>query len=101
MMRLAEAAAAISGRVQGAGGDAAFEGVSTDSRTLARGELFVAVRGEKFDGHEFLNVAKERGATGALVDEKFKGDAPLPLLVVADDTRKGLGRLGRHWRLRF
>ncbi len=99
-MSLAEAAAAIQGRVPGGGADVAFDGVSTDSRTIGRGELFVAIRGERFDGHEFLAVAKERGAAGALVDEKFSGAAPLPVLI-ADDTRRGLGRLGRHWRLRF
>jgi len=99
-MSLAEAAAAIQGRASGAGADARFTGVSTDSRTIARDELFVAIRGERFDGHQFLAAAMQRGAAGALVDEKYAGDAPLPL-VVADDTRKGLGRLGRHWRARF
>jgi len=98
MMSLAEAAGAIGARHVGA--DARFSGVSTDTRSVGRGELFVAIRGERFDGHDFLAAAKGRGATGALVDERFAGDAPLPLLV-ADDTRKGLGRLGRHWRLRF
>ena len=101
MMSLAEAARAIEGRVSGAGAEALFNGVSTDSRTMARGELFVAIRGERFDGNRFLGAAKERGAAGALVDEKFSGSAPLPLVIVRDDTRKGLGRLGRHWRLRF
>lgn len=100
MMSLAEAAAAIQGRAPGAGADAFFTGVSTDSRTIGRGELFVAIRGERFDGHEFLAAAKKRGAAGALVDERYAGEAPLPL-IVADDTRGGLGRLGRHWRLRF
>ena len=99
-MSLAEAAAAISGRVSGAGAGLSFAGVSTDSRTIGRGELFIAIRGERFDGHQFLAVAKERGAAGALVDERFKGEAPLPIIVV-DDTRRGLGRLGKHWRLRF
>jgi murE/murF fusion protein len=74
--------------------------VSTDTRSIGKGELFVAIRGERFDGHEFLAVARERGAAGALVDERYEGAAPLPVLV-ADDTRRGLGRLGRHWRLRF
>jgi UDP-N-acetylmuramoyl-tripeptide--D-alanyl-D-alanine ligase len=100
MMSLAEAAAAIQGRVPGAGADVSFSGVSTDSRTLGRGELFVAIRGEHFDGHQFLGAAKERGAAAALVDDKYSGEAALPLLV-ADETRKALGRLGRHWRLRF
>jgi UDP-N-acetylmuramoyl-tripeptide--D-alanyl-D-alanine ligase len=84
------------------GGEAArFSGVSTDTRTVARGQLFVAIRGEHFDGHDFLAVAKERGAAAALVDDnRASTAAPLPLLV-ADDTRRALGRLGRHWRLRF
>jgi UDP-N-acetylmuramoyl-tripeptide--D-alanyl-D-alanine ligase len=97
MMSLAEAARAIAARMQGA--DVRFAGVSTDSRTLGAGDLFVAVRGEHFDGHEFLPGAKARGAVAAMVDERFSGAAPLPLLVV-EDTRRGLGRLGRHWRER-
>jgi UDP-N-acetylmuramoyl-tripeptide--D-alanyl-D-alanine ligase len=98
MMSLAEAAAATEGRLRGA--DALFTGVSTDSRSIGKGQLFVAIRGERFDGHDFLGAARERGAAAALVDEKYSGQAPLPLLV-ADDTRRALGRLGRHWRLRF
>jgi UDP-N-acetylmuramoyl-tripeptide--D-alanyl-D-alanine ligase len=97
-MSLAEAAAAMGART--AGEERRFEGVSTDTRSIAKGELFVAIRGERFDGHEFLDVAKQSGAAAALIDERYKGEAPLPVLV-ADDTRRGLGRLGRHWRLRF
>jgi UDP-N-acetylmuramoyl-tripeptide--D-alanyl-D-alanine ligase len=98
MMSLAETAAATQGRLRGA--DARFTGVSTDSRGIQRGELFVAIRGERFDGHDFLGMAKTRGAAAALVDERFNGTAPLPVVVV-DDTRRGLGRLARHWRSRF
>ena len=98
MMSLSQAAAEIEGRLNGA--DARFSGVSTDSRSIGNGELFVAIRGEHFDGHEFLAAAKQRGAAAALVDGRYRGPAPIPLIVV-DDTRKGLGRLGRHWRLRF
>jgi UDP-N-acetylmuramoyl-tripeptide--D-alanyl-D-alanine ligase len=98
MMSLAEAAAAMQGTLVGP--DIRFRGVSTDSRAIGRGELFVAIRGEHFDGHAFLGMAKERGASAALVDHGFAGEAPLPLIAV-DDTRKGLGRLGRHWRQRF
>jgi UDP-N-acetylmuramoyl-tripeptide--D-alanyl-D-alanine ligase len=98
MMSLAEAAAAIGGRLHGA--DARFRGVSTDTRSIGRDELFVAIRGEHFDGHGFLETARSRGAAGALVDEAFATPAPLPTVAV-DDTRRGLGRLGRHWRLRF
>ena len=98
MMSLAEAAAAMEGRT--AGPDVRFTGVSTDSRQLGRGELFVAIRGERFDGHAFIGTALERGASAALVDERFALPAPLPVAIV-DDTRRGLGRLGRHWRRRF
>ena len=44
------------------------EGVSTDTRSLEKGQLFVALRGEHFDGHRFLGAALERGACGAVVD---------------------------------
>ena len=97
-MGLAEAARAIGARC--IGGDARFEGLSTDTRTVARGQLFVAIRGERFDGHQFLAAAKARGAAGALVDGRYGEPAPLPV-IVADDTRRALGRLGRHWRERF
>ena len=105
MMSLAEAAGAMGARLAGGGADAReevrFQGVSTDTRLVGKGQLFVAIRGERFDGHDFLAMAKERGAAAALVDERHESAAaPLPLLV-ADDTRRALGRLGRHWRLRF
>jgi UDP-N-acetylmuramoyl-tripeptide--D-alanyl-D-alanine ligase len=100
MMSLAEAAQAMAARSVGGGTHARFNGVSTDSRTLAAGELFVAIRGERFDGHQFLAAAKARGAAAALVDERYAGEAPLPLLV-AEDTRRALGRLGAAWRARF
>jgi len=98
MMSLAEAAEAMQGRRMGA--DARIAGVSTDSRSVAAGELFFAIRGERFDGHDFLGMARERGAAGAVVDAAFREAAPLPVVRV-DDTRRALGRLGRHWRARF
>jgi UDP-N-acetylmuramoyl-tripeptide--D-alanyl-D-alanine ligase len=101
MMSLGEAAAAMGARLANGSEAARFGGVSTDTRTVAKGQLFVAIRGEHFDGHDFLAVAQERGAAAALVDDIHASTAaPLPLLV-ADDTRRALGRLGRHWRLRF
>ena len=80
MMSLAEAAAAMQGQLSGR--DARLRGVSTDSRSLREGELFVAIRGERYDGHGFLAAAKERGAAGALVDERYAGRAPLPAITV-------------------
>jgi len=102
MMQLAEAAALAGAERRGA--DARVVGVSTDSRNIARDELFVAIRGENFDGHAFVAMAAQRGAAGALVDAawaaKAGAAAPLPLLV-AGDARVALGRLGAGWRRRF
>src|SRR5688572_920909 len=98
MMRLAEAAAALGGRASGA--DAQFSGVSTDSRSVKAGDLFVALRGERFDGHDFLGIAAQARAAAAMVDRRYGGEYPLPALVV-DDTRRSLGSLARYWRARF
>ena len=100
MMTLSQAAAAIGAR---AVGDAVFESVGTDSRNLPRRALFVALRGENFDGHDFVNSAASEGAAAAMVDSAWAASSPacpIPLLVVAD-TRIGLGALAAHWRSRF
>ena len=98
MMSIAEAASTLAARTSGA--DVRFAGVSTDSRSIARGELFVALRGERFDGHEFLSAAATRGAAAAMVDRDYRGPFPLPVVIVAD-TKRALGELARHWRARF
>jgi UDP-N-acetylmuramoyl-tripeptide--D-alanyl-D-alanine ligase len=98
MMTLAEAAAVLAGTARGA--PARFDGVSTDSRALQRGELFVALRGERFDGHDFLAAAAARGAAGAIVDRRYAGPFPLPVVIV-EDARRALGDLAREWRGRF
>jgi len=97
MMSLREAAAAIGARESG---DAVFTGVSTDSRAIQAGDLFVALRGERFDGHEFIAQARQAGAAAVFVDRQFKGDAGMPFAVVGD-TKLALGDLARHWRARF
>jgi len=106
MMSVGEAARALGARVLSvaAGGEnTPFRAVSTDSRSIGAGELFVALRGERFDGHDFVAAVAGRGAAAAVVDEQGAAalaDPPLPLVVVAD-TRKGLGQLAAHWRGRF
>ena len=98
MMRLDEAVGALGARASG--GDALFTGVSTDSRSLREGDLFVALRGERFDGHGFLKAAATAKAAAAMVDSKYRGEYPLPALVV-EDTKRSLGDLARYWRARF
>jgi UDP-N-acetylmuramoyl-tripeptide--D-alanyl-D-alanine ligase len=101
MMRLSEAARAIPARLQGE--DRAFEAVSTDTRTLAPRALFVALRGERHDGHDYLPLAAGKQANGAMVDAArmpLPDSGGLPLLVV-ENTRLALGALAAYWRSRF
>jgi UDP-N-acetylmuramoyl-tripeptide--D-alanyl-D-alanine ligase len=77
------------------GGDAEFSSVSTDSRTLSRGDLFVALQGPNFDGHEYLAQAEKQGAIGAMVSREVLTDLPR---VQVKDTRVGLGELAAQWR---
>lgn len=97
-LSLAEIAAAVGATP--AGGHARLEaaGVSIDSRTLAPGELFVAVKGPRFDGHDFLAEAARKGAVAALVHRQAPAPPELPLVRVADTTA-ALGELARHVRL--
>lgn len=73
------------------GDDAEINGLSIDTRTLREGNLFVAIKGLRFDGHGYLSKACEAGAAGAVTQEKI--DCPLPQIVVTD-TEKALGMIG-------
>ncbi len=97
-MSLRDAALSMDGRTSG--GAPVFTGVSTDTRTLRPGDLFVALRGERFDGHAFLGQAKAARAAAAMVDRAYGGEFPMPVVVV-DDTKRALGKLARGWRARF
>ena len=77
-----------------------FSAVSTDSRTVRAGELFVALPGARHDGHAFVADALRRGAGAALVGEGFEG-SPGDALVRVRDTREALLRLGLHARRRW
>ncbi len=81
------------------GHDAPFLGISTDSRTVVPGELFIALKGENFDGHDFLEQAANAGAAGAIVS-KSSTHAPLPCLEVTD-TLSAFALLAQDWRARF
>ncbi len=83
----------------------AFDGVSTDSRTISAGSLFVPLKGPRFDGHDYLGQAAGAGAAGVLVQRGREGllkkiDAGVAAVSVAD-TLKALGDLARLWRSRF
>jgi UDP-N-acetylmuramoyl-tripeptide--D-alanyl-D-alanine ligase len=93
---LAQLVAAIPG-AQLVGGDVAFEGVSTDSRTAPSGALFVALKGETFDAHSFLEQVAGRGVAAVVVHALPEGWT-LPAIVVPD-TLLALGRIANSWRV--
>lgn len=90
---LSSVAQSMRGTLHGA--DCPFDGVSTDSRTLRRGELFFALSGPNFDGGEFVSQASDKGAAGAVVKSVVEDDVAQ---ITVDDTRLALGRLGATWR---
>ncbi len=94
--RLADAARALGGRL--AGEDRAFGEVSTDSRTLTPGSLFVALRGPNFDGADFVAAALAAGAAGAVVERAVP--VPLPQILVGD-ALGALQALALAWRAHF
>ncbi len=77
-----------------------IEGVSTDSRTLRAGELFVAIRGEQLDGHDHVAAALAQGAAAALVSRAEAAPAGA-IAIVVDDTVQALGRIAAAERARF
>jgi UDP-N-acetylmuramoyl-tripeptide--D-alanyl-D-alanine ligase len=73
-------------------------GLTTDTRTVASGELFLALRGESFDGHRFVEQAIAAGAVAAIVDQPIAADMPQ---IVVENTLRAYQTLGRWWRDRF
>jgi UDP-N-acetylmuramoyl-tripeptide--D-alanyl-D-alanine ligase len=94
--RLNEFARSVNGQL--VGDDAAFSSFSTDTRTLKSGDLFVALTGPNFDGHEFVAAAKERGAAGALVSRVVESEISQ---IVVSDPLEALSAFAREWRRQF
>ena len=78
-------------------GDEAFSGISTDTRKIERGSLFVALKGANFDAHDYLAEAARQGAAAAVVSKVYTMPEGLPLFLV-EDTLHALGKLARHRR---
>ncbi|PZV16712.1 MAG: UDP-N-acetylmuramoyl-tripeptide--D-alanyl-D-alanine ligase [Leptolyngbya sp.] len=83
-------------------------GITTDTRSIKPGEVFVALRGEQFDGHQFVTTAFEKGAIAAMVDHKFlsadfatqQAEQPF-LLIQVEDTLAAYQAIARWWRTQF
>src|SRR5580704_8080235 len=80
-------------------GKTSIERISTDSRTIKKGELFVALRGENFDGHKFVEDVGKSGGAGAIVDPKWKGKVPNTFAIIrAEDTLLAYQNLAANYR---
>ena len=99
MMTLAEAHAMLPGSVLFGDGATAVRRVHTDTRSLQAGDLFVALKGERFDANDFIDPARASGAAAAIAERGLQA-AGLPGLQVAD-TQAALTELARAWRQRM
>lgn len=92
-MSLSKAAAAINANFIGE--DIVFFGCSTDSRTIKDGNLFIALKGDQFDGHDYVSVAEENGASSLMLEREVNHTKPV---LQVKDTRKAMGLLAKTWR---
>lgn len=96
MMMLSEIAKVVNGRMLGA--DVEVLSVGTDSRNITKNQLFIGIKGERFDGNAYALEAIKQGAAAVLVSDANTQASPA---VVVQDTRLGLGQLAKHWRKQF
>jgi UDP-N-acetylmuramoyl-tripeptide--D-alanyl-D-alanine ligase len=93
---LSEVAATVGGQLLGP--DVAFDGINTDTRNIKAGQLFVALKGPNFDGHDFVRDALNKGSAGVMVSQAQKIDQPQ---IIVSDTQWALGQLAAAWRNQF
>lgn len=95
-------AQACQGQLRGGRPDTAVHRVCTDSRTARAGDLFVAIHGERFDGHDFVSEAARRRVSGVLVESRWQAPEILPCpAIVTGDSRAALGKLAAVYRSEF
>src|SRR5438046_1816485 len=104
MFTVDDVLAATGGSLASGQAGANFTGVTIDSRSVEAGDLFVAFRGQKHDGHRFVLQAFSHGARGALVESLLDGEPWAepgwsgPAVVMTSDSRKALQDLATYWR---
>ena len=101
MFTITEIAAVTGGSIHGAR-QGEVSAISTDSRTVAEGQLFVPLRGERFDGHDFIGQVIDKGVGAVLADETLKQDfSSRATIITVPDTLRALGDLAAAYRRRF
>ena len=97
-LKLAEIAEICGGQLLSGGGSALVTGFVTDSRKACPGAMFVPIRGENVDGHRFIANAFAAGASASFADHPVEAPGPL---VLVEDCRAALQKVGEAWRERF
>ncbi|KAA3596618.1 MAG: UDP-N-acetylmuramoyl-tripeptide--D-alanyl-D-alanine ligase [Candidatus Scalindua sp. AMX11] len=103
-LTVADVLAATGGRLLSGNKQTSVTGVSTDTRSTTNGEMFFAINGENYNGHDFVSQAKDKGAVGAVISKTngianlLQGDERVCSLIEVEDTRKALGDLARLYR---
>ena len=98
---LEEIVAPLGGELVMGPGDLIIGGLSTDSREIKTGDLFIALKGEKYDGHAFIKQAVDKGAAGIVIDSDHRPEIPEDQtagIIVVADTLRALGNLAGWWR---
>lgn len=96
MMMMSQIAEVLDAKLLGA--DVLMTGVSKDTRDIHQGDLYVALKGDRFDGHQFVSEASAAGAVGALVSDISTENKSVDIpMVYVDDTRVAMGQLAAHW----
>ncbi len=92
---------ATGGKLLTGGGAARISGVSIDSRSIKKGQLFIAIKGDNFDGHDFIQKVEEKGHRFFLVHKPVKISFPRSAVILVKDTTRALGHLAKFHRQRF
>ncbi|MDD4189360.1 MAG: UDP-N-acetylmuramoyl-tripeptide--D-alanyl-D-alanine ligase, partial [Eubacteriales bacterium] len=90
----------LSGRILSGGKNTFISGISTDSRTVKNGDLFVPIRGERFDGHDFIGSAFDNGAAATLSSNR-NIDFENHTVIMVEDTVKAFGKIAAYYRKKF
>jgi UDP-N-acetylmuramoyl-tripeptide--D-alanyl-D-alanine ligase len=106
ILTVEEVLRATGGKLLQGKGDSSFQGISTDSRTVAEGELFIALKGPRFDGHHYALEALRKKAGGVLIEKEKVGDIRWNgyrsrAVIAVDDTLAALGNMARDWRHKY
>ncbi|MCS6863219.1 MAG: Mur ligase domain-containing protein, partial [Abditibacteriales bacterium] len=101
MFRLTDILSATQGTLLQGALDICFSGVCTDSRRVRSGDLFIALRGENFDGHDFIPHALAGGAMGVVTQRAIHNIPDAPAIIQVPDTLRALGQIAAFHRARF